>query len=247
MSVWRTGVAALLLAGCASKGVQPEVAPVDLEGAARINAQLGMDYLRQGNLASAEEKLLRAITQDAKQADAHVGLAILYSRREQIELAEKNFRRALSLSPNNPDALNNFGTFLCAQKRGSDGEKYLVQAAQTTGFRSADLAWTNAAICVTDSKPAKAEEYLREALKLNPASPDALAQFALISYRKSDFLRARAFLQRYEAAAPASAQTLWLRARTEAALGDTETAARYQQQLKNQFPEAAVPESSPSP
>jgi type IV pilus assembly protein PilF len=227
-----------MLAACSSPSTKADDSPqMDLEEAARINTQLGMDYLRQGNLASAEEKLKRALTQDPDLADAHVVLAILYSRKGQDDVADKHFREALSLAPNNPDALNNYGTFLCSRKRIADGEKYFIRAAQNPEFKRPELAWTNAAVCLREAQPEKSEQYLREALKANPGYPDALAQFALICYRKSDYLRARAFLQRYEAVAQPSPQTLWVRAKTEAALGDAAAAIRYEQQLKTQFPE----------
>jgi type IV pilus assembly protein PilF len=229
---------ALALSACASGPADLPNDGRDLKQAAKINAQLGLEYLRKGDLKLAEEKLRRAIQEDPKLTLGYSGLGIVYSRRGQDEDARAAFKKALSLEPNNPDALNNYGSFLCAQGKADEAEAMFLKAASNRDNLKTELAWTNAAACARATAPEKAEEYLREALKANAEFPDALALFAIITYQKSDYLRTRAFLQRYEAVAPPSPNTLWLRYRTEAALGDATTSRLYEQLLKTKFPEA---------
>jgi type IV pilus assembly protein PilF len=237
-------MASLVLTACAtSSGKTGAESGANLEEAARINTQLGMDYMRKGNVAMAEEKLKRAVAQDPKSAIAHTVLGVVYSRRGKDEEAERAFREALTLAPDNPESLNNYGIFLCSKGKLDKAEEAFLKVARNRDYPHPELAWTNAGVCLRRSNLEKAEQYLREALKINPKFPDALSQFAMLSYQKGDHLRTRAFLQRYEVVARPSAETLWLRWKTEVALGDRETARKYEQRLKTEFPEAAIPES----
>jgi type IV pilus assembly protein PilF len=237
---WALPVVAFL-AGCAVFGSDSANPKADLGEAARINAQMGLDYMRKGDLRLAEEKLKRAVSQDSRLSLAHTGLGILYSRKGRDDEAEDSFRRALSLEPGNPDAINNYGTFLCSKGKTDKAEEMFVKAAKDADYVRPELAWTNAGVCVRATNPEKAESYFREALKANDKFPDALAQFALLSFDKGDYMRARAFLQRYEAVGAPSPSTLWLRSKTEAALGDETTARLYESRLRTQFPEADIP------
>ena len=231
---------ALLLCGCASKAPEdrPQRNEPDLKQASRINAQLGFEYLRKGDLKLAEEKFKRAIDEDSNLSGGYTGLGIVYSRRGRNDDAEEAFRKALSREPDSPDALNNYGSFLCSTGKSEQAERMFLKAAKNYDNPKPELAWTNAANCIVAKQPDKAEEYLREALKANPEFPDALASFASITYQQGEYLRTRAFLQRYEAVAQPSPNTLWLRSKTEAALGDATTARLYEQLLKTKFPEA---------
>jgi type IV pilus assembly protein PilF len=55
---------------------------------------------------------------------------------------------------------------------------------------------------------------------------------AEVSYRKGEYLRARAFLQRYEAVAPVNADSLAMGVKIETELGDQKAAERYRQLLR---------------
>jgi type IV pilus assembly protein PilF len=235
------------IAACASNPTPELGKGANLREAARINTQLGVDYMRKGDLNLAEEKLKRAIAEDSSFSLAHSALGILYSRRGRDDDAEHEFREALSLDPSDSDSLNNYGSFLCSQGKIERAEEMFVKAAKNGDYSQPELAWTNAGVCVQNSEPDKAEEYFRDALRANPNYPDALVRFASLCYQKGDYLRARAFLQRYETVALPTPNTLWLRARTEAALGDDTTARLYEERLKTQFPEAQIADPGAKP
>lgn len=208
--------------------------------AARLNAQLGIDYLRKGNLDLAQEKLERAVEQDSDLAVAHSTLAYIYQQKGDGKLAKKHYREALDLNSDDPSTLNNFGIFLCGQGEIEDAEELFLKAAQSKDNAIPADAWANAGVCVrrNPKKLDAAENYFREALKANPKHANALAQMAQVSYDRKDFLRARAFLQRHEAVARATPQTLWVGAQTERQLGDLGAARGYERRLKTEFPEA---------
>lgn len=235
-----TAVVALGLTACVT--VEPDGVPrskADPVEAARINTQLGIDYLRQGELERARDKLERAVDQDGSQPLAHTSLAFAYQQLGQFEKADRHYRRAVSLSPRDPDILNNYGVFLCSQGRGDEALKRFEQALENPANRRTEVGLTNAGVCARkQGNNAAAEAYFRRALRANPEFPDALAQMALLAHDRGEYLTARAFVQRYDSVSRMTPDVLWIAVRTERALGDRAAADNYADQLKRQFPRA---------
>lgn len=233
------------LAACTTTTENAPGSKTDLKEAARLNTQLGIDYMRQGNFDLALEKLTRALDQDDDFAPAHSAIALLYQKRDEPKLARKHYKKALSLNENDPGAMNNFGIFLCGQGEIDDAEEIFVKAAKNKDNRSPADSWTNAGVCVRrdPKKLDKAEEYLREAIRINPRHENALGQMALVCFDRKDYLHARAFLQRYEALAKDTAQTLSIGAQTERKLGDVQSARMYERRLRTEFPDSPETEA----
>lgn len=234
--------AVLLLAGCVTEypeGNKPT--EPDLREAARTNTQLGTEYARQGNFDLALEKLKRAVEQDPGYAPAQGAIALVYARRGDDSKAESHFRRALSLDSKDSFARNNFAVFLCGRGKVREGEKLLLETARDRQYTAPEAAWTNAGICVRRDDPEKSEQYFREALNANGNYAPALLEMADLAAQKKDWLRVRAFLQRRDRLAPATAQSLLLGLQAERALGDDEAAATLQRRLRSEFPEIPVP------
>lgn len=240
-------ILAFLLAGCASTADAPpsprrEATPpmqqkVDLSEAARLNTELGVAYARQGQFDVALEKLERALEQNPNHAPAHSAIALVYVQRRDPVKAEDHYRRALRLSPRDPYTRNNFAIFLCGQNRFADAETLFVEAAQEPNYADAAAAFTNAGVCMRRVPDLdKAEQHFRQALGINEQFSEALAQLASLYYERKDYLRARAFVQRYERAAPPTAAILWIGAKVEFALGDELAAAQYARRLQSEFP-----------
>ena len=235
---------ALAVAGCTTTSTTPVgQSEPDLKEAARLNTQLGIDYMRKGQFDFALEKLQKALEQDDDLGIAHSAIALVYQRKGETKLAGKHYREALDLNADDSVTLNNFGIFLCAQGEAEDAEEIFVRAAKNKDNAQPADAWANAGVCLRNVPKARdrAEGYLREALRLNPRHASALAELAQISYDKKDYLRARAFLQRYEITSRATAQTLWLAVQNERALGDMVAARGYERRLRTEFP--ASPEA----
>lgn len=232
------------LGGCVTETVNRSgtVLPgkADKKEASRINTQLGIDYMRQGQNDLALEKLQRAIEQDPGNADAHSALALLYTRTGDNESAERNYRRALVLAPDDPGIRNSFGAWLCSHGKEAESLEYFLQAAQNPRYRTPAAAYSNAGACAMRlDRLNDAETYLRKAVSIDPKFPDGLAQMAILSYRLQQYLQARAFLQRYESVGRTSADMLLLGMRTEQQLGDREASSEYARRLKQNFPEMA--------
>lgn len=227
-------LAAVLLSACVSTGGQPAM---DHREAARANTELGAGYIRRGLDEAARDKLERALEQDPRYAPAHATYALLMARMGEDASADSHFRDALKLAPEDPDIRNNYGAFLCARGRVDAAVEQFQRAAEVPGYVGRVTALNNAGLCLRDRAPQQAETFLRRALSLNAQNPTTLEQLAWVRYRQGEYLSARAFLERYQRVEDASAEALWLAAQVEEALGASDAAARYRQQLAAQYPD----------
>ncbi len=234
-------LALLLLASCGSAPRQEtDASGTAITTAAEANAALGLGYLRKGNYAEALRKLKKALKQDPDSARAHHYIAELYSRLGETDLADKHFARALKLTPRDASLRNNYGVFLCTQQRFSEAEEQFQIAMRDPLYPGRAESYENAALCALDAgEETKAENYFHAALKLNPRLPKSLFKLAEINFQKQRYLPARAYLQRYEAVAPAVAETLWLGFRIEKAKGNEAAAAQYGRRLEQSYPDFA--------
>jgi type IV pilus assembly protein PilF len=233
--------AIVLLGACVSSSSKPMPAASKKE-AAQYNMQLGITYLRQGDLQAAQAKLEKAVAADDSLATAYSALGLVYERLGDNAGAEKNYRRAVSLAPEDPDSLNALAVFLCLQKHETaEAQRYFDKALAiplSKAFSNKAMLYTNAGICAKRVDMDKAEAYLRSALAADPGFKQALLQLADVSFNRSNYLQSRAFLERFLAAGPATPDALWLGVRVEKALGETAAARAYGERLKREFPES---------
>ena len=212
--------------------------PPDLEEAAKINTQLGVDYARQGRFDVAEEKLRKAVDQNDRYAPAHGVLAYVLTQRGDREGAEREYRRALALAPDDAATHNNFGVFLCDLGKFKEADQAFRTALADRNYATPEAAWTNAGICQRQARDPRAEDSFREALKINPEYRAALAQIAQLTYKASDWARTDAFIKRYEKLGSLPPDLLLIAALTQRKLGDRAAARRYEQTLVRDFPES---------
>ncbi len=232
-------VLALVLGGCASSPDSPVASESVARQVAEVNTQLGREYMGRGQFEVALEKLRKAVNADPGYAPAHTVLAILYERIGEADQAGRHYRLAVEANPSNGDVNNNYGVFLCQEGKLSQAHRHFRRAMEDPFYRTPAVAYANAGACeLRQGDLDKAEGFLRQSLAYNPEFPDALLQLAGISYQKGKFLPARAFLQRYEAVGPASAESLLLGYRIETRLNDPRAAREYAGKLRQRFPDS---------
>lgn len=225
-----------LVSGCATTSGPTAQAQAK---AAQINARLGANYLRQGSLELANEKLQKALRQDDENVDAHATYALLQMELGKPDVARKHFSEALSLAPDDPQLHNNFGTFLCDQGEHEAGIEQFLRAADNRLYSTPEYAYANAGACAVDAGMTQdARRYLRQALEIRPRMPSALRELAQLEYRSGRIVSARKYLGRYHNAVQPSARTLLLATRVERRLGNDESANRYGRQLLRNFPDS---------
>jgi type IV pilus assembly protein PilF len=229
-------VSALLLAGCVTTR---DGDLSDKDEAARLNLELGLGYLRQGDFDEARIKLEKSIEAKSDNATAHRALGLVYERLEDNKGAEKQYRIAVSQAPDDADAINQLAAFLCAQGNQPEALKLFEQALAIPLYPNRYLLLTNAGTCAKSTDIPRAENYLRQALALKPDYPAALLQMGEISYINENYVQARAFITRYVDSAPPNALAFWLAYRVELAMKNFDAADEYAVQLLKRFPESS--------
>lgn len=228
----------LVLGGCA--GTTPTDERTDAEDAAQSHLQLGIHYMRQGNLNEAKRKMEQSLQFDDSDPMAHATIALLYEQIGDIRQARRHYRRALRLGDEDPAIRNNYGTFLCRQGEYRDAEEQLVQAARNRLYETPAAAWTNAGACVRripDNEAA--ENYFRNALRAQSDYSEALWHLADLKYEQGEYLNARAFAQRLIEQGDPLPDVLLLAVRIEDALGARSQARNYADRLKRLYPDSA--------
>ncbi|UUZ53417.1 tetratricopeptide repeat protein [Massilia sp. H-1] len=80
---------------------------------ASIRLQLAIGYYTEHNYEVALDEVKQALAARPDWADAYGVRALIYVGMGEMNLAEENYKRAISLAPRNPELNNNYGQFLC--------------------------------------------------------------------------------------------------------------------------------------
>ena len=224
-----------LISGCVTTG---DRVPDNVKASA-VNVQLGIGYLQQNNMEQASEKLNKAILQDPASAPAHNAFGYLQERLLQKDLAEKHYLIANELDPKNSSAANNYGSFLCRNKREAESEKYFLKAVENPLYRTPEFAYTNAAICLMRSgEKERSRKYLQQALAAKNNFPDALISMARLEFESDNYENAKVYLDRFHQVSNSTPQSLWMSIRAELQLDSNRDVSELTTRLKTNFPQS---------
>ena len=224
-----------LLSACVTVGGRPS----NPEKASAINVQLGIGYLQQNKLELANEKLLKALRHNPDSASAHNAYAILQDRLLIKEKAAYHYEKATSLDPQDSQAANNYGTFLCRNNQEAKSEAYFLRAIKNPLYKTPEYAYTNAALCLIKiNNKDKARGYLSKALAANSNFSTALITMAKLQFGDKSYKQAKLYLDRYHLVAKPGAKSLWLAIRTELALDKNRNVDELVSQLQTGFPDS---------
>ena len=236
INVWLILPLILQLTSCVT--VQEGGGFKNLKKASDINVQLGIGYYHRGNLELANDKLIKAMRQNPESSQAHHAYAVLQNRFLNVEKAELHFNKAIKLDSGNSEALNNFGAFLCSASRFKEADKMFMQALENPFYRSPEVAFTSAAVCILkegDFQRPKAKEYLSKALAIGSNYRPALINMAEINFAEKNNSMTSLYLERYHATGAASARSLWLSIQNELDMSNESKASELAEKLKQNF------------
>jgi len=223
----------LLVQACASSGGLP----TNSAEASQFNAQLGAQYLKRGELEQAREKLTKALEQDDDNALAHVTYAELQYRVDDQDSANRHFKRALQLEPDEAEHRNSYGIYLCEVQRYDLALAQFQSAADNPYYETPEFALDNAGLCMLDAERLDdAEGYLREALRVNPKFANAYLHMAELMYRHERLTVAEAYFDRHNVYAANSSESLWLGYQIKRDSNDNIGSQNYASQLLDEFP-----------
>jgi type IV pilus assembly protein PilF len=236
-------LAALLLVGCTSTttsggGNQSRLKSEESESdkAGSLNKQLGTVYLRQGNLALAKEKLERAEKFNPRDPEIHSVLALLYERLDIPAEVDSHYKTAIRLAPKNPQVLNNYAVYLCRAGRTDEGVKRFLESARNPLYRTPELAYTNAGVCLRRAKRFdEASNAFGRALQIRPNFAEGVYQSVDLDMERGQIAQGRELLDRFLGSNDATADLLLLGVRMSRAAGDRMAEEKYTRRLRVEF------------
>jgi type IV pilus assembly protein PilF len=237
----------IFLAACASQPKaptslnppQPAAKPASPQERARIHTELAALYYSRGNHGVALQESMTAVEADPQYGPAYNVLGLVQMELKEDTAADRSFQQALAINPNDSEANNNYGWFLCNRGREKEAIAYFLAAVKNPLYQTPELAFTNAGICSRKLGSDKdAESYLLQALKLQPGQPRALQALAEIHYQRGDYGGTKQLVGRFLEVAQPTPEVLWLGVLSARGLGDRNAEASYALQLRRRFPDS---------
>ncbi len=240
-----TALAALLLAACASQSTTETRPVTDSGGAdgrrkAEVHTGLAGEYYARGNFAVALAETRLAIKDDSTYYPAYNMQGLVFMELREDGPAREAFNRALSLSPNNSEVLNNFGWFLCLRNDTDRGMEMMLRASTDTLYPTPEKAFLSAGLCMRRAgNSERAEEYLRRAVLIRPDLIGALFNLAVLTFERGAYKDSEIYLLRYMRLTPApNLEALLLGVKLARNNKDAGAEQSYLQQLRRRFPDA---------
>jgi type IV pilus assembly protein PilF len=225
----------LVLTGCAS-GMSGENA----EKSARIHTELAGLYFDRAQMGVALGEIDQALAAKSNHAPAFNVRALIHMALHEDKEAEIDFKRSLTIAPNDSETHSNYGWFLCQRGQEKESIPHFMSALKNPLYQTPEQAYLNAAVCAQQINDfVLAEDFFKRALVVRPELPQALLGMAQLNFAKEDFGAARVFFNQFSSKTDnLSAENLWLAVRIERGLGDRNSAASYAMKLRNLYPDS---------
>jgi type IV pilus assembly protein PilF len=206
---------------------------------ARVRMELASAYFSRGQYTTALDEVKLAIAADPNMVVAFNLRGLIYANLGDVRLAEESFRHALQLDARDADTMQNYGWYLCQQKRYPEADTMFRQALAVPQYRDIPRTLLTQGVCQARAgELTQAEGTLTKSYEMDPANPATAINLAEVLFRRGEFERARFYVRRVNNNTNLSnAQTLWLAARIEHRLGNRQGAQDLGTQIKNRFPQ----------
>lgn len=239
----RTGIIITLfslLMGCVTSGeVQPMRTEEGRQQARQAYIDLAVGYLREGMTGQAKMPLQNVLKINANDSEALEILALVFQMEMEPELAEKNFKKALS-NKRDTRILNNYGSFLFEQERYDEAYSVFSEAAKDTMYLSRSRVFESLGMTALRLDRADdAYHYFQRALRLDAQQPISLLELGILSYERKDYIAARRYYESFVSISEHNAASLLLGVRLAKIFEDRDQAASLGLQLKRLYPASA--------
>jgi len=229
-----------LLAGCVTEKAfpTPEVQPA--ADRAEIHAELAGNYLQRGQVEVALEEVNEALDLDKNNKTANYIMALIQIQLNKPEKSERYFKKAIEQPDPLPSAQHDYANQLCRNGQYEKAEDLYKSLLENPLYKARARLLMNVGACFyKQEKYKEAENAMRQSLRINPNSPNALLQMAKISFRNGETLETRGWYQRYFQLARPNAELLYIAYMTEKKLGDKNAAASYALRLRSNYPNSS--------
>lgn len=208
--------------------------------ASRIRTEIAVEYLKQDNLREALASAETALEEDPANVSAYLVHAHVLQLLKLDGRAEKSFKKALDLAPDNPEANNNYGWFLCTRSRAEEALPHFAKALVDPLYDTPQIAQANWGMCLARlGRNEEANKHLLAALRVAPDFPLALKELARLQLEQGNARLASFYFQRLlRVAQLATPEDLMLGIKVAHAAGDQSLETLLADRLKQRFPDS---------
>ena len=237
-------VLAVFLAACTSQSTvtsKPvtENEPTDARTRAIAHTALAGEYYARANYAVALNEAREGARYDSSYYPAYNMQGLIFMELREDALAREAFEKAIALSANNPEVLNNYGWFLCTRNDTARGLDYMGRAINNPLYQTPEKALLSRGMCLKKAgRVPEAEESLRRALMVRPDLIGALYNLAVITYERGAYKDAEVYLGRYMRLTTPNLEGLVYGVKIARANGDSASEQSYLQQMRRRFPDS---------
>ncbi len=151
-------------------------------------------------------------------------------------LSDDNSQRALRLSPNNSDLVNNYGELLCQNGRAKESIVHFETALKSLSYQSSAKALTNTGACsLKFNDTVVAECYLSQAFQFDASKPLTNVNLVKLAYERNGYERARFYFDLFLKSEVQTTEALWITIKMEWKPGDVATEVSLVTQLRHRF------------
>lgn len=228
-----------LLSGCITTETGGLPAPASDEKRLRAQLALARAFLSEREYDRAREPLDKALKIDSDSVETHVLFAVLSNGEGEPGIAEKYYKRAVKLGPDNAQALSNYGSFLISKRRAEEALPLLRRAVEDPGYPQRSQAYENlgiASLKVDDTEGAQLA--FARAVSLDRTQARSNLELATMAYGDGDHVDAQELYNNYRKNARQTPRSLCLGMKIAAGLDDQDGVASHAIALKNLYPDS---------
>ncbi|MGA8009655.1 MAG: type IV pilus biogenesis/stability protein PilW [Thiomonas sp.] len=240
--------AGTLLGGCATQsqraadmgsGATLNTSDTAVLKRAQLRLQLAEGYYQRGQFDVALNEANKALEEKSDYVPAYVMRALIYTALNDSAKADANYREALHLSPDNPDALHNYGWYLCQQHRYPESFIQFNKALAIQNYRYPVRTYLALGVCQYRAGDWAASDLtLKKGFALDPSNPALSTNLAVVLNRLDKPKEALFYIARVNSGKYASAQSLWVGILIARKAGNGMDAALWTNELEQRFPDS---------
>ncbi len=240
----------LSISGCASRGgdtaASSDVSELmtasdepTLRKRARIRLELATGYFELGQTTVALDELKQSIAIDPNYSEAHHLKGLAYMRLNEPKLAEFSFKRALEISPNDANVMQNIGWLMCQQSRFQESERYFSQALATPKYEQRAKTFRTLGLCrVKSGQLSEGGNSLLSSYEIDSSNPVTLFNLASVLFQQSQYPGSQQYIRELNNSDLANAESLWLGIKVEHRMNNPAGMTQLASQLLKRFPKA---------
>ncbi len=233
----------LFMSACVTTTTSPYDDKKDLKKAEQSYIQIGYGYFERNNLLEAKKALTTALDINSKSAGAHMGLARVYEKELEYDLADSHFQR--SLKHGGTEAHFQYAVYLYNRGDYKASYRSFSKVLKDTIYLRRPQAFEYQGIVASRlGKMDEAIEYYRRAVALAVNLPNSHLGLARIYFSQNDATTAYSHYKGFVRLVHAkqvrnTASTLWLGIQLANLNEDSNAVASMSLQLKQQFKDSA--------